>query len=170
MRKRQRAQPRQHQVARGWYATGYPQPGGARREAELHDEVSSGGRDVADDDAHAEPPDGAHPRDNFGERVVGPDEKRLHPTREAQIGPARRDGVRDLEIDERSGRRRRVPVPARRVDEEDAWRDFSGQGVARGGGALQDWDLRCSVSPGQGGHAVASYLRWRVHGFAVVVK
>ena len=98
MRQRQRTQPRQHQVADGWYSTCNPHPGGTRREAELHHEVSSGGRDVADDDARAEPPDSAHPRDDSGERVVGPHEERLHPAREAQVGPARHDGVRDLEI------------------------------------------------------------------------
>lgn len=171
VRHRQRAQPRQNQVSHGWYPTGNPQPGGARREAELHDEVPSGGRDVADDHVRAERPDGAHPRDDSGEWVAGPHEERLHPAREAQVGPARHDGVCDFEINERSCRRRSVPVPARRVDEEDAWRDFAGQGVARGGGgAVQDWDLRRFVSPGQDGRAMPSYLRWCVHGFAAAVR
>lgn len=73
-------------------------------------------------------------------------EECLHPTRETQVGPARYDRVRNLQIDECSRRWRCVRVPARGVDKEYARCDFAGQcvpgGAAAAAAALQDWDLR----------------------------
>jgi hypothetical protein len=97
-------QPRQHEVSNGRNSTGYPQPGGTRCKAELDDEVTSCGSKIANDDVSAEPPDCAHPRDDFVKRILWADEERLHPPRKTGIGPTRYDGVRYLQIDE-DGRR-----------------------------------------------------------------
>lgn len=140
---RERAQSRQHEIARGRDSACYSHPSGARREAELGDEVPCGGSKIADDDVRAEPPHGAHPRDDLGERVVWADKEGFHPAPKAEVGSALHDGVRDLQVGQRVGRGESkvergcgavivmvldyFVIPAVRGDEKDAQGDSAGQ-------------------------------------------
>ncbi|KAI9453135.1 hypothetical protein BJY52DRAFT_1189792 [Lactarius psammicola] len=76
----------------------------------------------------------------------GPTKSAFIPLERSKSDPARHDGVRDLEIEERSGRRHGVPVPARRVDKEDTKRDFAGAG--RGGGVVVVVPCRTGICDG----------------------
>jgi hypothetical protein len=84
----------------------YPQPGDAWCKAEFDNEVPSGCGNITDDDVGAEPPDGAHPRDNSRQRVVCTDEERLQfcsRERGSEVGPARYDDMCNLQIDQHVG-------------------------------------------------------------------
>lgn len=113
---RERAQPRQHKVARGRDPARDPQPGGARRQSELDDEVPRRGCKVADnDDVRAQPaPHRLHPRDDPGQWVLRTDEERLDRCAAAEErvvgrgrgrGCALHDGVRDTQVGQGVGRR-----------------------------------------------------------------
>lgn len=128
MNKRERAQPGQHKVTHGRESAGYPQPGGARCQTELDDEVPRCGGKVTDDDVRAEVPNGAHPRNDFGEWVVRSDEEDLHPARrEAEVGSTVHDGMRDLQVGEHvGGGQDGVAVVDFVIHEKDALGDSAG--------------------------------------------